>query len=454
MRDRWRVLCGLWLSGLLNNSLFVITNALGKQIAAGGVALVYLANVAPALLVKGSTALWFPFVSYHATVWVCAALMAASVLLVALASEGSGGAETTAAPASLPVQLLGVSLGSLAGALGECSFLALASASPDAGAGASRLTAWSSGTGMAGVAGYAWVVLLSRGLGWSLRTTVLLALVLPAAWLAVFFSLLAPSALPGGSAHIERSRVESERIAHVDGADSELAQELEQERVLLAGPEPALSSAPGPEVAQGARGAGLGVWWRFILVLRNWEVTVPLMTVYLFEYTLQSGAWTAIGFPVESQAARQVFYENSNWAYQLGVLISRSSGASVHIGPRGLWLLPALQGTLLAFFAWDAVSHAWYDRGLLVLCLGAGLIGGAVYVHGFILLARRAAPAQRELLLASASVADTVGILLADVAGLLLQGCLYGANGITDGGKPPLFRCGYSYDYSLLSTIR
>jgi hypothetical protein len=191
MRGRWRVLCGLWLSGLLNNSLFVVTSALGKQIVAGGVALVYLANVAPALLVKGSTALWFPFVSYHATVWVCAALMAASVLLIALASEGSGGAGADhngdATTASLPFQLLGVSLGSLAGALGECSFLALASASPDAGAGASRLTAWSSGTGMAGVASYAWVVLLSRGLGWSLRATVLLALVLPAAWLAVFF---------------------------------------------------------------------------------------------------------------------------------------------------------------------------------------------------------------------------------------------------------------------------
>ncbi len=91
------------------------------------------------------------------------------------------------------------------------------------------------------------------------------------------------------------------------------------------------------------------------------------------------------------------------------MLLSRSSDTAVRIGPRGLWLLPTTQGALLALFAWDAVSHAW---GLLVLCFCAGLIGGAVYVHGFILLARRAAPAERELLLASASVADTVGILL------------------------------------------
>jgi battenin len=450
MREGWRVLCGLWLSGLLNNSLFVITNALGKQIVSGGVALVYLANVAPALLVKGSAALWFPHVSYRASMFGCAALMAASVLLVALGSGSVGSsARLYAPPASLPVQLLGVSLGSLAGALGECSFLALASASPEDGA---NLTAWSSGTGMAGVAGYAWVVLLSRGLGWSLRATVLLALVLPAAWLAVFFSLLAPLALPEASARVEQGRVERERDARLDGADSELAQgqelaqeqeEHEHERVLLGGHAPTLPSAPRP---QPARGAALGVWGRVLLVLRNWRVTVPLTTVYLFEYTLQSGAWTAIGFPVESQAARQAFYEDSNWAYQLGVLVSRSSGTALSIGPRGLWLLPAAQGALLAFFAWDAVSHAWYDRGLLVLCLCAGLIGGAVYVHGFILLARRAAPAERELLLASASVADTVGILLANVAGLALQGCLYGANGITDGDKPPVFRCGFSYD--------
>ena len=40
----------------------------------------------------------------------------------------------------------------------------------------------------------------------------------------------------------------------------------------------------------------------------------------------QSGTWTAIGFPTGDAAARQRFYAASNWCYQAGVFVSRSSG--------------------------------------------------------------------------------------------------------------------------------
>jgi hypothetical protein len=40
-------------------------------------------------------------------------------------------------------------------------------------------------------------------------------------------------------------------------------------------------------------------------------------------------------------------------------------------------------------------------------------------------------PQYREFSLAAASVADSAGIALADVAGVLIQGCLYKANGLT-----------------------
>ena len=39
-------------------------------------------------------------------------------------------------------------------------------------------------------------------------------------------------------------------------------------------------------------------------------------------------------------------------------------------------------------------------------------------------------PHQREFALASASVADSLGILLANVLGLFIQSCLYDVNGI------------------------
>lgn len=51
----------------------------------------------------------------------------------------------------------------------------------------------------------------------------------------------------------------------------------------------------------------------------------------------------------------------------------------------------------------------------------AGLLGGAVYVNAFTLLSREVEPRLREFSLAAASLADSVGIALADICGVLIQ---------------------------------
>lgn len=61
------------------------------------------------------------------------------------------------------------------------------------------------------------------------------------------------------------------------------------------------------------------------------------------QYTMQTGTWSAIGFPVSSIAARERFYEYANWCYQGGVFVSRSSGMLVRLSPLMLWSLPAVQ---------------------------------------------------------------------------------------------------------------
>jgi hypothetical protein len=68
------------------------------------------------------------------------------------------------------------------------------------------------------------------------------------------------------------------------------------------------------------------------------------------------------------------------------------------------------------------------------------------YVNAFCLIAREVPSDKVELALAGASLADTFGILLADLSGLMIQGCIYGYHNMTDSGKPPNFECGYSYD--------
>lgn len=58
---------------------------------------------------------------------------------------------------------------------------------------------------------------------------------------------------------------------------------------------------------------------------------------------MQTGTWSAIGFPVSSITARERFYEYANWCYQGGVFVSRSSGMLVRLSPLMLWSLPAVQ---------------------------------------------------------------------------------------------------------------
>ena len=72
------------------------------------------------------------------------------------------------------------------------------------------------------------------------------------------------------------------------------------------------------------------------------------------------------------------------------------------------------------------------DNYLLVLCFVAGLLGGFVYVNAFTLISREVAPPLVELSLTATSVADTLGILAADLTGLVIQKALYQSNGISD----------------------
>lgn len=159
-----------------------------------------------------------------------------------------------------------------------------------------------------------------------------------------------------------------------------------------------------------------------------WPYMIPLFTVYFAEYTLQTGAWSAIGFPVEDVQARNRFYKTAGWLYQAGVFVSRSSGLLFQATRPVLWIMPGVQMILLVFFSLDAWWHFWYNSSLYIACFIVGLIGGAVYVNGFTLLSKEVEPAYCEFSLTAASIADSFGTAMADLAGILVQGCLFRLN--------------------------
>lgn len=124
----------------------------------------------------------------------------------------------------------------------------------------------------------------------------------------------------------------------------------------------------------------------------------------------------------------------SSAQYQTGVFLSRSSGTLCRPPLSLLYLAALLQLVNLAFFTYVGYSHLLYAHTplLLAAALCTGLLGGAVYVHVFLLIGRDVAEEKRESSVALASAAESFGILLADVTGLVLQGCLFRWNGLEE----------------------
>lgn len=287
-------------------------------------------------------------------------------------------------------QLAGVAVVALQGGLGEATVLALCARYPPT---AAALTAWSSGTGAAGVFGYLWVAALRVWLRLPFAATLLLANGLAAAWLAAYFLGLrrlagggcnvgtggsdgvvgrspaargargvAPGELCTGGAgaaggdageraglladqragdgggsgdnNVDAGAVPAGARSSVDGPGACGSQPGGQ-REGESGPRqvpPALGSpctlsiesadmeagtaerpskggpggGTGSKAGGGSRGGGggrgcggvggdVGVRGRFREVMSLWPYTVPLFVVYAAEYTMQSGAWSAMG---------------------------------------------------------------------------------------------------------------------------------------------------------------
>jgi len=374
-------------------------------------------------------------------------LMASVSMAIALMIVGIGGMfrddrqdndiqdnDSSGQSLGLALELLGISFISFQGALGEATLLALAgrfdslilpklddsyravdgtyqeSSDEDAQSSGGDepaiqrrcITAFSSGTGLAGIAGYAYKSLFADLIGLGLSGTVWSAMALPLAYWLGFRCL---------------NRVD-EKWAVPTESTSELAEVVDDfcttacEASYLVDDEAEGSNdtvLPLETTHQGLTGQDPTGFGRFKLLLSLWTYTVPLFTVYAAEYVLQAGVWPSIGFPVTSAKARADFYHYANWTYQGGVFVSRSSGNLWEASMRALWIMPILQMANLYFFLMVSIHHFWYDYGLLALCFFAGLLGGSVYVQGFSRINADMLPDLKESAVASAGVADSLG---------------------------------------------
>lgn len=146
---------------------------------------------------------------------------------------------------------------------------------------------------------------------------------------------------------------------------------------------------------------------------------LPLLLVYIAEYTINQGVSPTLLFPLPSSPFTEYrsFYSTYNAIYQVGVFISRSSTPFVRI--HHLYIPSFLQIANLILLT----AHAMFDfiPSYYIVCIvifWEGLLGGLVYVSTFAEITDNVRKEDREFSLGATSVSDSGGICIAGFLGM------------------------------------
>ncbi|KAH8647312.1 batten's disease protein Cln3 [Xylariales sp. PMI_506] len=408
------VLVAFWLFGLINNVLYVIILSAAQDLVGSDVpkGVVLLADVLPSFFTKLIAPYFIHKVPYWLRIIVFAAGSSLGMLLIAL----------TPPDESVGVKMAGVVFASLTSGGGELSFLGLTHYY-----GRMSLAAWGSGTGAAGLVGAGMYAMFTTWFGFSVKNSLLASAFLPAFMLISFFVILPRGPLRESAAAKEYQPVAARDDAPVgfDEDDVEALPTDEAATSLL---------APGPSVASTvfASPGGDAAVSKLEVNLRRTKALffpymLPLLLVYVAEYTINQGVAPTLLFPVESSPFTELraFYPMYGFLYQLGVFISRTSVAFMRI--RHLYLPSFLQVGNLVFLTLHALYFFIPSVYLVFLVIfWEGLLGGAVYVNTFADIMETVPPSEREFSLGATSVSDSAGICLAGFIGMSLEPWLCG----------------------------
>eukprot|EP00898_Chlorokybus_atmophyticus_P007689 jgi/Chlat1/7921/Chrsp68S07356 len=381
---RPRHLIGYWICGLLNNFQYVVFLTAAEDFLTGYSGAVLLADILPALLAKGILPLFMHRLGYRPRVFAVV-LLAITAFLVVASAKGD-----------VPVVLFGVVLASLASGIGENTFLASTSRFSK-----NTVSAWSSGTGAAGLAGAGAWVILHNVLSLSTQHALLLMAPLPLVIAFAYLTLLEPGT---------NMEATIEVVSKVGDSEQGL-----------------------PLLQDGTRNNKDVTGWELLQAVQPViaRYMVPLVLVYYLEYTINQALFLPLGLAIYGASSTKGachMYTYLQTTYQVGVFVSRSS---VNVFPlKRLWPLPVFQGINL-LLALTYILAAPSTEGVLgstiplfavyVMVLWEGLLGGACYVNAFTLISASVPSARREFALGVSSLADSVGISLAAVTSLLLE---------------------------------
>ncbi|PSR77243.1 batten's disease protein Cln3 [Coniella lustricola] len=396
------VLVAFWLFGLINNVLYVIVLSAAQDLVGNlPKGIVLLADVLPSFIMKLVAPYFIHRVPYSLRILLCAGLSASGMVLVA----------TTPPTQTVVVKLLGVILASLSSGGGELSFLGLTHYY-----GPMSLAAWGSGTGGAGLAGAGLYVVLTTWFGFSVKGSLLASAFLPIVMLISFFVILPKGPLRQGTKDKGYETLPERDLTEEDIED------------LPASNASASLLAPGPAVAAAAYSAhpeGQGHTFRANLGRMKalfFPYMLPLLMVYIAEYTINQGVAPTLLFPLKSSPfpEHRDFYPFYNFLYQLGVFISRSSTPFLRI--HHLYLPSVLQIGNLALLTLQSLFNFVPSVYIIfIVVFWEGLLGGAVYVNTFAEIMEKVPQSDREFSLSATSVSDSAGICIASFIGMAME---------------------------------
>jgi battenin len=402
--DNVRNLVVWFIMGLCNNIGYVVFLSAAESIVSGEAGVVLACDIIPTVILKVTAPYWVHKVPYNVRYGLCTLFSFASFLL-------AGAFEVTW------LRLLGVVCASVAAGWGEVTSLALmAFYKPNS------ITAWSSGTGFAGVGGAGFYLLLRTILGLSAQVTLFIGCVFPALFALTYFVFMGPPSSSSEDETLVDMSVPSEDEESSlldDQPDTGVSLVPLRKRSNEGKPTPsstvvAAAAKPDPHQMSLAEKASA--------IVAIWPTMASLFAVYCAEYVISSGVAGTLSFPLD-RLDKHDFYVRAQFVYQTGVFLSRSSGTVWPIDR--LWPMPVLQLCNLALFLLQACTQ-FIGSSWLVLCFVfvEGLLGGGVYVNAFRKLREQSDPWMREFNLGAASMADSIGIALASLIAIFLESAL------------------------------
>lgn len=370
--------------GLINNVLYVISLSAALDLVGADVpkGVVLLVDVVPSFITKLTSPYFIHKIPYSLRIWIFTGLSCGGMLLVGFTPPNP----------SIAVKLVGVGVASISSGAGELSFLGLTHYYGKFG-----LAAWGSGTGGAGIVGAGLYVALTSWIGLSVKATILASAFLPMIMLISFFVILPRGPLRHANRSKDYTDLPTEDVDEISDAAASSS--------LLAPGPPAVAS-----VHQSS--AETSLLYHNLRRARSlfFPYMLPLLLVYIGEYTINQGVSPTLLFPLPSTPFKEFrdFYPFYNLLYQIGVFIARSSTPFIRIHhvylPSFLQLLNLVILTTHALFNYIPSVYI-----VFIIVLWEGLLGGAVYVNTFAEILEKVPLEDREFSLGATSVSDSAG---------------------------------------------